>query len=223
MAILFVVGMIIALYTDYITQGVFIAVQIIFISSIVLYWSVIRPPHRKLFKIKENRHRSILRPGLFYKMKEMNGWAMFYESSKYPSKGNVQLAEQINKLIGFSRGHHHDCSFRIGWKYSDVNQLFHLYSYSYAPNLTERDEKFLGSVACLQEFKWRIKLTDYDTNSYRVVFCIDKTEKASLIIPKKEVGNWSYCLYPWFGGKASAPQDIMINLGVTSFKSKLIG
>jgi len=227
MAALGIVGTLIALTDSWLLKLFFLLVNLLFIFGPLIYWNVVRPPVNKTFRINKGNHRSTFRPGVFWRIKSMHGWAMFFDSAKYQSGNNIQLKEQINKLIGFSRGHHHHCSFRIGWRYSDVNGLFHLYAYSYTPNNFEpekitRSQIFLGSVAALQQFKWDIKMTDYDHLTYRVVFYIDKTERGFVFLPKKGLKKKGYFLYPFFGGKEPAPKDIMINIDVTNIKTNLI-
>lgn len=164
------------------------------------------------YTIEKGKHRS----GIFFKptfnlSKEREFHFIFTNSCIYHSD-DLDLANQINKLCGFSFGYHHLDSIRIGWQANseDKNKI-KLFYYLY--NKGVHTEKYICDVDLhsLNEIKI---LCDYRNNR----FCIHvskrdgvtiKMDLVKFIFPTIKIG---YYLFPYFGGKLPAPHDMEIYL-----------
>ncbi len=137
----------------------------------------------KTYSIKKNKHYSGFRFRPFFRCREVTVIFKFTESCRYISD-DLQLSEQINKLVGFGALWHHRNSVRIGWRYDAKKDRIKLYTYKYIEGV--RIKKHFDTVRIGQYNKLRIK-------AHRTYW-------------------FGKFLYPYFGGKAPAPHDIKILL-----------
>lgn len=159
------------------------------------------------FSIKKNKHKDCIWK-YFPKFSKYNTLDFYFEFDKsclYELDANQN---QINKLIGFSYGHHHNNSVRIGWTGDELSDKIVLYSYVY--NNGVRHEN---------------KITEVFTNSlYEGVITYDESRKeltykiclnGKSIFHKEKIDfhvKFGYLLRPYFGGKEKAPHDMQIDL-----------
>lgn len=157
------------------------------------------------YLINKGEHRSVWRPNLHFGLRELSYRVTFDRTCKYESTP----AMGINKLFGISYGVHHRDSIRVGWDYS--NSQLNLYSYTY--NKGERDITRIGQVDLETEYIIKIK-TDFKENRFMIQILNRYGAELSAYIdvfnfPKFKIG---YRLFPYFGGKIPAPQDIYLEL-----------
>ncbi len=120
--------------------------------------------------------------------------------------------DQINKLYGFSEGFHHWNSARIGWRCVDGKKI-ELLAYAYIDGV--RITKSMAKVSpeswilCNiqnQSSKYVFKVVTINQN---VTISLDKGKKSFLYSFFK---LFMYRLYPYFGGKISAPNNMNLYL-----------
>jgi len=112
----------------------------------------------------------------------------------------------INKLCGLGYGfNHHKNSFRIGWQPDFDNPwVIRLYYYFYNADSKSYQSEYLTSVLSNQDIKINIHNTLIEifwNNRYLQNF-----------IPILIRSKFGFKLYPYFGGKSRAPNDICIYL-----------
>ena len=137
----------------------------------------------KAYSIKKNKHYSGFRFRPFFRCREITILFKFTESCRYVSD-DLQLTEQVNKLVGFGALWHHRSSVRIGWRYSAKQDRIKLYTYKYIEGVCFK--KHFDTVKIGQFNKLKIK-------AHRSYW-------------------FGKFLFPYFGGKAPAPHDIKILL-----------
>lgn len=129
--------------------------------------------------------------------------------------GCTQVADQINKLYGLTLGWNvHKNSVRVGWKWDADFQKINLYAYYYLNGL--RKWVYICSVNQFEEYdasivnaadEAEIKVLIYDKNSFliggTVIFFRHFCKNVPII-------KWK--LFPYFGGKEKAKQDVKIYL-----------
>lgn len=162
------------------------------------------------YRIKKGNHYSTPRElDLYTANKEVIFQFSFNETNKYIIPERDQL--DVNKLFGFSMGHHHTNSIRIGWNTSSNSREFTLYAYIY-----ENGERFIHEltkvfinremiITLLPEFKEnriRIKILDCALEKYSIFTFSYKFPKF----------KWGYMLFPYFGGNQPSPKNMHINL-----------
>lgn len=152
-----------------------------------LLYSCVKP-NNTTFVIKEGNHNSVR---LFAPAHDLDFSAKFDHSAVYDPDPEGDL----NKLLGFSCGDHHDNSARFGWRWNDSLEI-HAYMYFSGQRYTE----YITSI----DFEWH----DYElrTNDTAYVFVID-TITRYYNFDKSGVG---YMLFPYFGGDDPAPHDVTI-------------
>ncbi len=127
--------------------------------------------------------------------------ARFDSSAVYT---NVLPSNQadINKLYGFADNNmfHQIYSARFGWNW--LNGGLHLWAYDY--NNGVRDYKDLGTIAIGKDINCSIKVLP---NNY--IFSVDGRETSMLRTSPSPTGV-GYKLFPYFGGKETAPHDVVI-------------
>lgn len=116
----------------------------------------------------------------------------------------------ISKLFGWSYGHHHRDSVRVGWTPNKEAGKIDLFFYTYNDDL-QHDEPFatveVGQQCILEVwlFKGRaffsLERNDLDTIMDSVPFQIPWFK-------------WGYYLFPYFGGKKTAPVTTKIELEI---------
>ena len=114
-----------------------------------------------------------------------------------------------NKLFGWSYGLHHKNSIRVGWRPAfdaETSKKIDLFFYSYNNGI--RKIEYFHSVYAMVDYNIIIRVQPENNT---VLFKISEfiKEEFPFVLPKTTVG---YFLYPYFGGTATAPHLITINL-----------
>lgn len=148
-------------------------------------------------------------------------YVYFWENCIYTL---VENNEQINKLFGFSfnflpfydkkdnlwKSGHHKNSIRFGWRY--MNNDIDIFAYAYINGI--RYEKFMIST---KTSKW-IYLSIEEQNNKYVLKSICPNGNSSIVsfefdeLKTGFLGLFIYKLFPYFGGKVSAPHNMTISL-----------
>ena len=137
----------------------------------------------KTYIIKKGRHYSGLRFKPFIKKSSQSVDVTFHEGCITSEEGNYQLNEQVNKLFGFGSINHKSNSDRIGWRYNSESGNIDLYNYKYV--FFQRIIHVIKSVPINQKTRITLRGRTY----------------------------WfGVNLFPYFGGKAVAPNDVKITL-----------
>lgn len=112
----------------------------------------------------------------------------------------------VNKLFGFSIGHHHrGSSFRFGWRpILDENKI-EIVAYEYHDGIRQKTMS-MGLVDLNTWYKARIFYLPHLDRSY---YHFGDLEFGNEFVLKKKWGL-GYTLSIYFGGNEKAPQDIII-------------
>jgi len=135
---------------------------------------------------------------------------MFTDSTMYFFNDEDQF--DINKLFGFSIGHHHTNSYRFGWRPNSDLTKMEILGYEY-----HKKVRVPAKPICEVELnKWyryemiffsitkEVKYCIYDENN--VAVCGDERSPMEL----KHRIHFGYKLYLYFGGTKRAPHDMTI-------------
>lgn len=121
----------------------------------------------------------------FLKCRKIEIQFEFTNSCRYFST-DTQLAEQINKLVGFGCLIHHYSSVRIGWRYNQKSRNIDLFRYEY------KKGKRIPSI---------------------LIGSVEIGKKETLILESKKNYYFGVYLKPYFGGEAPAPHTMNIKMG----------
>ncbi len=164
-----------------------------------------------VYEIKKGAHYPT---PLFWKLphtgiKALDGVAMFDSSCWYDRK---EVGSHINKLVGFTTDLFKTNSIRIGWRPHTVEGLFELYLYKHQGGKWVRSQRLADDLISVMPanyvFSWSIVL---DPVAYEVLVACATDSIES---------NYSGCcgpgyyMGPYFGGVPTAPQNMIIKLGV---------
>lgn len=166
-------------------------------------------------KIKEGRHYPCLIPlGLPIWVKKntptiRSANFMFTASCMFDLKDEDQW--DVNKLFGFSIGHHHDCnSFRFGWRPKLDNETIEIVAYEYRNGVRNKTMP----ICEINSYKWYSFKLIYNPKLKNIEYKITDSAKKlhSLVnnINLDKTGGLGYTLGVYFGGNEKAPQDIII-------------
>ncbi len=158
-----------------------------------------------VFNISKGKHYSVKENSLLpipYKLafapKTLRFTAIFGAGCDYNSINN----DSINKLYGISYGFDvHWRSVRIGWRYNSNLKVIELFAYGYAKG--KRVIKFISSVAQYEEVEFIMFQNDDQV-------IIEANNKITIIIPDIDKSAVRFKLWPYFGGKQAAPQNMKI-------------
>ncbi len=116
--------------------------------------------------------------------------------------------EAINKVVGLSRGPHKWNSVRIGWRRAfegdQLLEAFDLFLYSYLR--TKRTSYPLFRIEPGEVIRGQIY---FDQRGYGIVFPERGWESH---YPFSTRLRWGFVLYPFFGGRLPAPQDMSMEI-----------
>lgn len=120
----------------------------------------------------------------------------------HPSWQTGTKQTTIHKLWGYSYGFHHDCSARLGLKL--LADKFRLMAYVYDGGLR------------IRECEQKIKITELpygSTFESEIIFDLNRwiftvNDKTTVVKTLHTFAKVGYFLYPYFGGKETAPHDI---------------
>lgn len=119
--------------------------------------------------------------------------------------------DQVNKLFGFSEGYHHWNSARIGWRCVDGVNI-ELLAYCYIDG-----ERIIKPLLACKPNTWVFCNIQNQDSRYIFKAFNSKEKLASVVVEKNSKRSFYsffklfiYNLYPYFGGKISAPRDMNI-------------
>jgi hypothetical protein len=161
-----------------------------------------------LYKVKRGNHSFKPRMISLFFGKSMSKRVKFTKSCLY-NIGVNQL--NINKLFGFSKGLHHNNSYRFGWRSKDDRIQILAYMYKDGKRINEWDEDIhLCFVKPDHEYQFKI-----ETTHKKCIFSVYKSD-GSLLVTKQfdipETTSIGYKLNPYFGGSVEAPKDMFISM-----------
>lgn len=161
-----------------------------------------------VYKIKKGHHNNsnFTLPKLFLGRREHEIEVMFDQTCVYDLHDYNQ--HDINKLWGYSFGHHHRNSFRIGWNYDLVHQMIKISAYWY--NDLKRGYHPISYIRINETGKIRV-VNDYK-QGYIIVTDMSNPNLSHTIpfdFPFFKIG---YYLDVWFGGDMVAPHDMSVLL-----------
>jgi hypothetical protein len=171
--------------------------------------------------IKKGRHYPWLIPiGLPIWVKKNEGTFktakfMFTDSCMFDLHDEDQW--DVNKLFGFSIGHHHRTSFRFGWRPKLETQTIEIVAYEYHDGFRFKTMP-ICEVELNKVYKFRVGYLPHVDRSY---YNVSDTKTGNLIKNrfivdfKNEVrlakkSGLGYTLGVYFGGNEKAPHDITI-------------
>jgi hypothetical protein len=131
--------------------------------------------------------------------------AIFDESARYHIGDKAYGQSNINKLLGFTdcgTGVHNN-SARFGWRW--YNERLEILAYCYIDG--ERKDEFMCHVNLNEENNYKLYI-----QGDKYVFQVN--EHVTSITRSCEGSDRKYYLYPYFGGKISAPHDIKIKVRI---------
>ncbi len=143
---------------------------------------------------------------IYKQLRKVHYNAYFFNSCTYVLEENY---DQINKLFGVSEIFHHWNSARIGWRCIDGENI-ELLAYCYVDK--KRVYKKLITIMPEQKVSCSIEI---DKNEYVFHVVTDSGQGSFCHIPKSnfKISNlFMYRLYPYFGGRISAPKFMKIKL-----------
>lgn len=162
----------------------------------------------KIYKIKKGNHSSgihlNLHCGKFHEFKNIS----FSEECWYPYLNTDSY--DINKLFGFSHGHHHINSIRFGWV-PNFEKKNYIEIWIYIYNKGVRKFEKICEVSTNKWYRYQIYLTNHN----EIIFLV-KDLKNNILIGnstkeyKKPTIDIGYNLFPFFGGNNASPCDMEI-------------
>jgi len=159
-----------------------------------------------IYEIKKGQHYSRHWPKLHFGTRKKVVQFKFMDGCWFPLEAPDDYA--INKLFGWSYGHHHRDSIRIGWTPNKEPGKIDLFFYAYNDDL-QYDEIF-ATVEIWQECEIEIWLF-----SGRAFFSLQRSglpvimDSVSFRIPQFK---WGYYLFAYVGGKLPARTNTKIEL-----------
>ena len=167
----------------------------------------------KRIKIRKGRHY----PGLFpfsipcpvwvkrNKIYSRSAEFMFTDSCMFDLYDEDQW--DVNKLFGFSIGHHHKgSSFRFGWRPILDENLIEIVAYEYHDGFRMRTQP-IRKVRLNEWHKFRVS---YNNENFKATYLVNDLDYTYPVYLMDDHG-WGYTLGVYFGGNEKAPQDIIIN------------
>jgi hypothetical protein len=129
---------------------------------------------------------------------------MFTESCMFDLKDEDQW--DVNKLFGFSIGHHHHTSFRFGWRPLLKENLVEIVAYEYHDSKRQKTIPFHK----VELNKWYEYTIMYDPIKKQIHYLVSAGgfQRHDLSIKRK--WGLGYTLGIYFGGNEKAPQNITI-------------
>lgn len=147
---------------------------------------------RKLLGVRVCKERSMRAKVTFHKDCEYN----------LPS----QDKQDINKLFGYSFGHHHRNSLRIGWRYNEDRKQIEVVSYIYIDGVRQTERHLAW---CDFEEEYEMYIDNSENYAYMIVYTF-----AGICVPFRNKLGVSYPLSLYFGGNNTAPHDMTIDLTI---------
>lgn len=171
----------------------------------------------KRIKIKKGKHYPGLLPFSFPwpvwmrkdKTKTLTAEFMFTDTCLYDLQDEDQW--DINKLFGFSIGHHHKHgSFRFGWRPILEGNLIEILGYEYHNGVRQKPIP----ICKLPLNQWNKFKISYSNDRCRTIYEVNNITVVNPVFLERDRGL-GYRLGVYFGGNETSPHDIII------FKRKL--
>lgn len=161
---------------------------------------------KKTYKVKKGQHRSGFYFSPVFSPTEIIRTVTFTDSCiYYPT--HTQIAEQVNKLFGYSLGYHKDNSFRFGWRANWQDKCIELFAYTYL-----HKDRYIDYI-CNLPLNIPHKLSIYrKVDQITYVVGSENNIDHTIYITEPISVEVGYKLFPFFGGKAVAPQNILIEI-----------
>jgi len=165
-------------------------------------------------KIKKGRHYPYLIPIAFpFRIKRFGfskGYGYRVFKFKFTESCLFDLHDEdqhdVNKLFGFSIGHHHKgSSFRFGWRPILKERKIEIVAYEYHDGVRQKTMP----ICRVDIDKWLEYTIIYDANKDKSIYYVGDVEFRNHFVLKKKYGC-GYTLGVYFGGNEKAPQDITI-------------
>jgi len=149
----------------------------------------------------------ILHVRLFKALSTVKFEIILSDSMWYSTK---ELGDFTNKLCGFSYGHPHKNSIRIGWRPSDEVGKIDLFYYSY--NNGKRVITPFITINTGSRYRFIMNVMDTAVE----FICEDNGDYKFKKFPfiKPESCLYSTILYPYFGGNPTAPNEMKLKFKV---------
>ena len=196
----------------------FVLVALILIIGFLLITNILHSTTIKEFRIKKGTHSDPLEFCPHFGITKMRRTITFGSSCIYEDKSGEG---DWNKAFGFSYGHHHKNSVRIGWRCVDDKIETCLYSYVNGKRIINKliyaniDIPYTFKIEYTENSNIRVLMQApinlnsvdgkmEDDNRLAFVYHINNNDK-----PKRKVG---YYLYPYFGGQEKAPHDMYMEI-----------
>jgi hypothetical protein len=132
----------------------------------------------------------------------------FFQNCTYKLTENY---DQVNKLYGFSEGFHHWNSARIGWRCTDGENI-ELLAYCYI-----NGKRVIKPMITCKSDSWVFCNIQNKTNKYVFKALSPNNQSITVSVDKEKSFSYYslfklfiYRLFPYFGGKISAPHDMNI-------------
>lgn len=136
--------------------------------------------------------------------REMRARVTFHKDCEYYL--NEQDQHDINKLFGYSFGHHHKNSLRIGWRYDRDRKQIEVVSYIYIDGVRQTERHLAWC-----EFEETYDMYIENSEDYANMLVYNFT---GICVPFKSRLGVSYPLSLYFGGNNTAPHDMHIDLKI---------
>jgi hypothetical protein len=162
-----------------------------------------------IYKVKKGKHRfSPLNFKPFYKTK-LKAEIKFDKSCLYDLNNQDQL--DINKLFGFSKGHHHWNSYRFGWRCVENKIELLAYIYVNGKRINEWEQDIHLTFLDVDK-TYKLSLKSSHNKCYFKV--LDEFDQLVIIreYPVLSRFKLGYILNPYFGGTSKAPHDMEISI-----------
>lgn len=160
----------------------------------------------KKYTIKKGRHYSNHLPRLTYDRRIIEAKVKFSSECWFPLREPDDYA--VNKLLGWSFGYHHKDSLRIGWRPSGgegyIDLFFYIYRYG------QRYERYFTTVACDTEYDLTLAIGSRGSISASVGTSV--VIMGGHYFLENDMPKLGYILFPYFGGKKTAPHNMSIEL-----------
>jgi hypothetical protein len=160
--------------------------------------------------IKKGRHYPYLIPIVFpfcVKKNDNNfrtAEFMFTESCMFDLHDEDQW--DVNKLFGFSIGHHQrGSSFRFGWRPILNENLIEIVGYEYHDGIRQKTMP----ICKVKLYKWHKFIISYNNETNKSIYFVNNIKFVNDVNLIKKSGL-GYTLGVYFGGNEKAPQDITI-------------
>lgn len=141
----------------------------------------------------------------------MEAEIIFGDSCLYDLQNQDQL--DINKLFGFSRGHHHYNSYRFGWRCIDNKIELLAYIYRNGKRINEWDEDIHLTFLNVEQL-YKLTLKSFNNRCYFQVSDGFGQLVAIRDFPHLTRFNLGYILNPYFGGTSVAPHNMEIMIDI---------